>query len=334
MKAYEVRPADGYAALQIVERAPVSTLGAFDVRVRMRAASLNYRDLFILKGAKQRERPVIPLSDGAGEVIAVGERVTRVKVGDSVMANFFPAWASGPFRGEHHANALGGSAEGVLAEEVVLPESSWVKSPRGWSFEQAATLPCAGVTAWNALFEASSVKPGDTVLVQGTGGVSIFALQLARAAGARVVATSSSDAKRARVEKLGASHTIDYRADANWGETAMKITGGVDTVVEVGGAGTFDQSAKALRFGGTMSLLGVLAGTQAPVNTHAILHKSLRVHGVYVGSVAMFEDLVKSLEFASIEPVIDRVFDFADAAAAYEYLASGKHLGKIVVRIG
>jgi NADPH:quinone reductase-like Zn-dependent oxidoreductase len=335
VKAYELHPEEGFAALQIADRPEPSALGAHDVRVRVRAVSLNYRDIVVARGAKKRPKPIVPASDGAGEVVAVGDAVTRVKIGDRVAASFFPTWIGGTLAEEHHANALGGSLDGMLAEQVVLGERAWVKVPSHYSFEQAATLPCAGVTAWNALFEAATPRPGDTVLVQGTGGVSIFALQLARAAGVTVIATSSSADKRARLERLGAQRTIDYREDPKWGDTVRAATGGrgVDLAVEVGGAGTFDQSIRALRYGGTMSLLGILAGTQGPVDTYSIFHKNIRVHGVYVGSVAMFEDFVRALEASKIEPIIDQVFPFAEARAAYEHLASGKHFGKVVIRV-
>jgi NADPH:quinone reductase-like Zn-dependent oxidoreductase len=335
MKAYELHPHEGFDALTIVDRPAPGPPGAHDVAVRIRAVSLNYRDLAVARAAKKREKRVVPVSDGAGEVVAVGARVTRVAVGDRVAAAFFPTWTTGPLSEPHHASALGGSIDGVLAEEVVLPESAWVKIPAHFSFEQAATLPCAGVTAWHALFEAAPLKPGETILVQGTGGVSIFALQLARAAGVGVVATSSSAAKRARLVEMGAAETLDYREQPNWGDAVRAATGGrgVDVAVEVGGAGTFDESVKALRYGGTMSLLGILAGTQGPVNTYAIFQKNIRVYGVYVGSVAMFEALVRALDAARIEPVIDRVFPFADTRAAYEHLASGTHFGKVVIQI-
>ena len=338
MKAYELCPEEGFAALQLADRSEPpagSALGPHDVLVRVRAVSLNYRDLLVARGSKKRARRIVPASDGAGEVVAVGDRVTRVKVGDRVAAAFFPTWLDGGLAEIHHSNALGGSLDGMLAEQVVLRESAWVKIPSRWSFEQASTLPCAGVTAWHALFEAATLRPGDTLLVQGSGGVSVFALQLARAAGASVIATSSSAEKRSRLESLGARKTIDYRADPNWGDTVRQETGGrgVDLAVEVGGAGTFDQSVKALRFGGTMSLLGLLAGTQGPIDTRALFYKNLRVHGLYVGSVAMFENLVRALETSTIEPIIDRVFPFAEARAAYEHLESGRHFGKVVIRV-
>jgi NADPH:quinone reductase-like Zn-dependent oxidoreductase len=334
VKAFELHPEDGFDALKLVDRT-TPDVHPGDVRVRVRAVSLNYRDLMFARGSKKRAKRIIPVSDGAGEVIAVGGGVQRLAVGDRVAAAFFPTWLDGPFAEEHHANALGGSLDGMLAEEVVLPERAWVKIPARYSFEQASTLPCAGVTAWHALFEAATLTPGETVLVQGGGGVSTFAVQLARSAGARFIATSSSPAKRARFDQMGASATIDYAAEPKWGEAARAAagSGGVDLVVEVGGAGTFDQSVASLRFGGHMSLLGILAGTQGPINTYAIFHKNIRIRGVYVGSVAMFERLVRALENSTIDPVIDRVFAFAETRRAYEYLASGAHFGKVVITL-
>lgn len=335
MKAFELHPEEGFDALKLVDRArPV--VGPGEVRVRVRAVSLNYRDIMVARGSKKRAKRIIPVSDGAGEVIETGSGVETLTAGDRVAAAFFPTWIDGSLKEEHHANALGGSLDGMLAEEVVLPERAWVKIPQRYSFEQGATLPCAGVTAWHALFEAGALKPGETVLVQGGGGVSTFALQLAIYAGASVIATSSSADKRARLKQMGSTATIDYKTDAKWGETARAAAhgGGVDLVVEVGGAGTFDQSIASLRYGGHMSLLGILAGTQGPINTYAIFHRNIHIHGVYVGSVAMFERLVRVLEHSNIDPTVDRVFPFEDARAAYEYLASGAHFGKVVVRVG
>ena len=334
MKAFELHPEDGFDALKLVDR-DRPAVGPADVRVRVRAVSLNYRDLMVARGSKKRAKRIVPASDGAGEVIEVGRSVQRLAVGDRVAAAFFPTWLDGAFAEEHHANALGGSLDGMLAEEVVLPERAWVKIPSRYSFEQASTLPCAGVTAWHALFEAATLTPGDTVLVQGGGGVSTFALQLAQYGGARVIATSSSPDKRARLTQMGAVAAIDYNADAKWGETARVAAGngGVDLVVEVGGAGTFDQSVASLRYGGHMSLLGILAGTQGAINTYAIFHKNIHIRGVYVGSITMFERLVRVLEQSDIDPVIDRVFPFADTRGAYEHLAGGTHFGKVVIRL-
>jgi NADPH:quinone reductase-like Zn-dependent oxidoreductase len=335
MKVYELHAKDGLDAVTLAERREPGPLGPHDVRVAVRAVSLNFRDLSIAKLAKKRNKAVVPASDGAGEVVEIGSDVKRVKLGDKVCAAFFPSWIAGPFVESYHGAALGGSVDGMLAEQVVFAETALVHVPKAYSFEQAATLPCAGVTAWHALYEAAALRPGNTIIVQGSGGVSIFSLQLARATGARVVATSSSADKRARLESMGAATTIDYKETPAWGEAARAATGGrgVDIAVEVGGAGTFDQSVKALRYGGTMSILGVLAGLQGPIETYPIFHKNIRVHGVYVGSVAMFEDLVRAIDVTKIEPVIDRVFGFADARAAYDHLASGKHFGKVVIRV-
>jgi NADPH:quinone reductase-like Zn-dependent oxidoreductase len=334
MKAYELQPREGFDALTPVDR-PSPALGPGDVRVRVRATSLNFRDLRIAKGAKNRKAPIVPLSDGAGEVVEVGADVSRHKPGDRVAASFFPTWQDGDLSDYHHARALGGGQDGMLAEEVVLPESAWVRVPSHLSFEQAATLPCAAVTAYHALFEAAVLRPGEVVLVLGTGGVSIFGLQLAKAAGLRVVVTSSSEEKRQRARAMGADHVLDYKADPKWGESARAWTDGrgVDLVLEVGGPGTFDQSLAALRYGGTMSLLGILTGTRGEVNTYGLFHKALRVAGIYVGSVAMFERLTRALEASKIEPVVDRVFSFAEAKEAYAHLASGAHFGKVVVRV-
>jgi len=334
MKAYELQARSGFEALTLVER-PRRPLKYGEVRVRVHAVSLNFRDLIIARNAQSRAHPIIPVSDGAGEVLAVGEGVTRLTAGDRVVAAFFPSWQSGSLSDFHHARALGGGQDGMLAEEVVLPEAAWLKLPDTLSYDAAATLPCAGVTAYHALFHAASVKPGETVLLQGTGGVSIFCLQLARAAGASVIITSSSEDKRARATSLGAAHTLDYKTEPKWGEAAYLFAGGrgVDVVVDVGGPDTFDQSVAALRYGGTMSILGVLTGTQGKVNTYAVFHKTLRIAGVYVGSISMFEELLRALSHNGIEPVIDRSFSFGEAREAYEYLASGQHFGKVVIKV-
>lgn len=335
MKAYELQPKEGLDSLTLVERA-APALGPTDVRVRVRAVSLNYRDLIIARTPAARLRPIVATSDGAGEVVEVGHAVTRWKPGDRVVASFFPTWHGGDLEEAHHSRSLGGGDnDGMLAEEVVLPETAWLRVPEHLSFEAAATLPVAGVTAYSALFTAARLRPGDTVLVQGTGGVSIFALQLAKTAGARVVLTSQSAEKRARALRSGADHVIDYKQNPAWGEAARAWTGGrgVDIVVEVGGPGTFDQSVAALRFGGTMSILGVLTGRRGDIDTNSIFRKTLRVAGVYVGSTETFEALNRALAASAIQPVVDRVFAFDQARAAYDYLESGKHFGKIVIRV-
>lgn len=334
MRAYELHPNEGFDALKLTDRAPKS-LSPNDVRVRVRAVSLNYRDLVLVRAAKKRQKPIVPVSDGAGEVIEIGSAVTRLRVGDRVMAPFFPTWIEGGMQEAYHQTSLGSGQDGMLAEEAVLPERAWVKTPAFLSDREAATLPCAGVTAFNAMFEAAHVRPGDTVLVQGTGGVSIFGLQLAKAAGARVVVTSSSEEKRSRAIALGADHVIDYKADLKWGDSTRAWTGGVgvDLAIDVGGPGTFDQSVASLRYGGTMSILGVLTGVKGEVNTYGVFHKALHIVGIYVGSVSMFESFARSIEANKIRPVIDRSFAFDDARAAYEYLASGAHFGKVVIDV-
>ena len=300
--------------------------------VRVRACSLNYRDLLIAKNPRQR-RPIVPLSDGAGEVVALGAGVTRVEEGDRVAANFFPTWLAGPIRGEHHDDALGGGRDGMLSELVTLPASALVKIPDALSFEAAACLPCAGVTAWNAMFETSRLAPGETVLLLGTGGVSIFALQLAKAAGARVILTSSSDEKLARARAMGADETVNYRDVPDWDRAVWEMTGktGVDRVVEVGGAGTLERSLKSTRHGGTVSLIGVL--TEGSVDPRLILGRSIRVEGIYVGSVAMFERLLTAVVANGIAPVVDRTFPMERAGEALSYLESGSHFGKIVMTV-
>jgi NADPH:quinone reductase-like Zn-dependent oxidoreductase len=335
MRAYELHPHEGFDSVCRVERQTVE-IGPHDLRVRVRAVSLNYRDLAIARNPQHRApgAKVVPCSDGAGEVVAIGSAVSQFTVGDRVAAIFFPDWLDGEFQAVYRQRALGALADGMLADEVVLPEHSWVAVPAHLSFDEAATLPCAGVTAYHALFEAARVGPGSTVLVQGTGGVSIFALQLAKAAGARVVLTSKSATKREHATRLGADHVIDYVETPNWGEVAWGWAEGrgVDVVVEVGGPGTFDQSIAALRFGGLLTVIGVLTGARGEVSTFGLAHKSLTVRGITVGSRRMFEALNRATTASTLHPVIDRVFDFDEARAAYEYVASAAHFGKVVIR--
>lgn len=330
MKAYELKA----GALTLGER-PTPPVGPNDVRLRVRATSLNFRDVAILRDAARLKRPIVPLSDGAGEVVEIGALVKTLAVGDRVAANFFPDWTDGGIDERFQQRALGGTMDGMLAEEVVLPATGCVKIPAKMSFAQAATLPCAAVTAWNALFVAASPRPGDSIVVQGTGGVSIFALQLARAMHVNVIATSSSAEKRARLLSMGAVAAIDYRETPAWGKAvrAANQGRGVDVAIEVGGAGTFDQSVLALRHGGTLSLIGTLAGMSGSVDTYRVLQRGLTVRGIYVGSVKMFEDLLRAIELTGLEPVIDRTFAFDEAKAAYDHLASGAHFGKVVVEV-
>ncbi|MGH9900005.1 MAG: zinc-dependent alcohol dehydrogenase family protein, partial [Pyrinomonadaceae bacterium] len=277
--------------------------------------------------------PLIPVSDGAGEVVAIGKKVTRFKNGDRVAPCFHESWIDGHLTSDVARSDRGGHVSGVLAEYVTIPEHGVVKTPPALSFEEAATLPCAALTAWNALFEAAGIKSGETVLVQGTGGVSIFALQFAHAAGARVIITSSSNDKLARATELGAGFLINYREVPDWDVRVQEMTDGlgVDQVIEVGGAGTLFKSLRAVKPAGTISLIGVLSGIESKLNIAPILHKSLRVCGIYVGSRRMFEEMNRAIEVNKIKPVIDRVFEFNKAAEAYHYLESGQHFGKVVI---
>ena len=311
--------------------------GFGEVAVRVRATSLNYRDLMVLKGAynPRIKFPFVPLSDGAGEVISLGAGVGRFRVGDRVAAAFMPGWISGPPSESASASALGGGGKGMLSEVVVLPEEGLVAIPEHLTFEEAATLPCAGVTAWNALVEEGGIQPGQTVLIQGTGGVSLFALQIAKAAGATVFATSGSDDKLARVLELGAADGVNYKTNPEWDKQVRDWTGGegVDHVVEVGGAGTLARSLRVLKIGGRLSLIGVLSGVVSDLNITPILMRSIRVQGIYVGSQSMFERFNRAISAHRIHPVIDRVFELEEVADALRHMESGAHFGKIVIRL-
>jgi NADPH:quinone reductase-like Zn-dependent oxidoreductase len=321
--------------LHLVEREKPEP-GPGEVLIRVRACSLNYRDALIPKGVYMGgviDRDITPLSDGAGEVEAVGEGVTQFKVGDRVAGTFFQNWVSGPPHGAI-GPALGAPpAKGMLTEYVTLPEYGVVPIATSLSFEEAATLPCAGVTAWNALMEGTaSLRPGAWVAVLGTGGVSLLALQIAKAAGARVIATSSSDEKLERVRAMGADATINYKTTPNWGVEAMRITGGVDHVVEVGGQGTMAQSMQAIGFGGEIAIIGVLS-LEGNVTPRDMMFKAGRMRGIFVGSAAMARSLNAAIDANSIKPVVDKVFAFEDARAAYDYHASSALFGKTVITI-
>ncbi|MBD2024675.1 NAD(P)-dependent alcohol dehydrogenase, partial [Leptolyngbya sp. FACHB-711] len=278
--------------------------------------------------------PIVPLSDGAGEVVAVGAGVTRIKVGDRVAGIFFQAWQSGSLTREKTKSALGGAIDGMLAELVLLHEDGVVKLPEYLSYEAGATLPCAAVTAWHALVPRGHLIPGETVLLLGTGGVSIFALQFAKINGARVIITSSSDEKLARAKAMGADETINYKTYPAWEEQVYRLSDreGVDQVIEVGGAGTLDKSLRSVRIGGRVSLIGVVAGA-GDVNYAQIFMKSIDVQGIYVGNREMFEAMNRVMTLHQIEPVIDRIFEWKEAKAAYQHLQSGTHFGKIVIRV-
>jgi NADPH:quinone reductase-like Zn-dependent oxidoreductase len=335
MKVFEIKQATGIDALTLAER-PKPKPGYGQALVKIKAVSLNYRDLLVVKGLYSRNLP-LPLvlcSDGVGEVVEVGEGVTRVKVGDRVAGAFMQAWISGGLTEDKAKSALGGAIDGVLAEYVVFHEDGLVHIPEHLSYEEAATLPCAAVTAWNALITEGNLKPGDTVLVLGTGGVSIFALQFAKLVGARVIATSSSDEKLERVKQLGASDGINYKSVPDWDKRVRELTNGVgvDHVVEVGGPGTLNRSLRAVRMGGQISLIGVLAGT-GDVNLLPAIMKNIRVQGIYVGSREMFETMNRAITFHKLHPVIDRVFPFEEAREALRYMESGAHFGKVVINV-
>jgi NADPH:quinone reductase-like Zn-dependent oxidoreductase len=305
-----------------------------EVQVRVRANSLNYRDLMIADGRYSRvELPLVPLSDGAGEISAVGDGVTRWKVGDRVAGTFFAGWQNGPFRREVLATARGGALPGTLAEYIALAEDGVVAIPAHMTFEEAATLPCAAVTAWQALVTHGKVSADQTVLVLGTGGVSGFALQFAKMHGARVIVTSSSDQKLARAKALGADDLINYRTTPDWEAEVFRLTGkaGADHVIEVGGSDTFAKSLRAVAVGGTVSVIGGVSGFDSAAPLREILSKMSLIRGIFVGSRAMFEAMNRALARALTKPVIDRVFPFGEAPAAYQHQMSGAHFGKVVI---
>ncbi len=334
MKVYEIRDGFGLDALKQGER-PKPSPGPGEVLMRIEAASLNYRDLMVVKGQYNPKMPLprIPLSDAAGEVVEVGPGVDRVKVGQRVAGIFMQRWIAGEIDDDKAKSALGGAIDGLLAEYAVLHQDGVVPVPEHLSYEEAATLPCAAVTAWHALVTEGQVKPGDSVLVQGTGGVSLFALQFARLAGARVIITSSSDEKLERARKLGASECINYKETPEWGDRVRALTGGrgVDCVVEVGGAGTLGQSLRAVRTGGRIALIGVLAGV-GQANTLPILMKNVRVQGIFVGSREMFEAMNRAIAQHQLRPVVDRVFPFEEVVEALHHMESAAHFGKICIR--
>jgi NADPH:quinone reductase-like Zn-dependent oxidoreductase len=334
MRAYQLAQAAGIDALVKVDL-PVPKPGPRQILVKVAACSLNFRDLAIVLGTyRMPTKPnLVPLSDGAGEVVEIGSEVTRIKVGDRVAGCFFQRWIAGPPNADTHTNALGGSIDGMLREYVVLDEDGAVKLPTHLSFEEGATLPCAAVTAWHALVEHAHIVAGQTVLVQGTGGVSIFALQLARLMGAQVIVTSSNDHKLARAKQLGATHGVNYRTNSEWEKAVIELSdGGVDHVVEVGGPGTLARSLRAIRIGGKITLIGVLSGA-ADINPMLIFSRRANVQGISVGSAQMFQAMNQAIAVNNLKPIIDRVFSLDDVPAAYRYLQSAQHFGKIVVRM-
>jgi NADPH:quinone reductase-like Zn-dependent oxidoreductase len=335
MKVFEIRDNFGIDNLVLAER-PQPSPGHGQILVKVRAVSVNYRDLLVVKGLynPKLHLPLIPFSDGAGDVVAAGDGVSRVKVGDRVAAIFMQTWLSGELTESNARSALGGGIDGMLAEYVVLHEDGVVHIPEHLSYEEAATLPCAAVTAWNAVIEAG-LKLGENVLVLGTGGVSLFALQFAQLAGANVIVTSSSDEKLMRARQLGAKGCINYKKESDWDQRARELTGGtgVDLVVEVGGAGTLTQSLKAVRPGGRISLIGVLTGTAGTINPLPIVMKKIRIDGIFVGSREVFESMNRAISLHRLHPVVDRVFSFEESGQALRNMESGTHFGKICIKI-
>jgi NADPH:quinone reductase-like Zn-dependent oxidoreductase len=333
MRVFEIQQF-GIENLKLAEREKPKP-GPYEVLVRLSAASLNYRDLMVAEGQynPRLALPMVPLSDGVGIVESAGSHVTRVKIGDRVAGAFMQTWIDGGPDREKAASALGGSIDGVLSEFRIFHEQGLVKVPAHLSDEEAATLPCTGVTAWHALFEAETAKAGDTVLIQGTGGVAMFALQFARAAGLRPIVISSSDQKLERARELGALEGINYSEEPDWGRAVAKLVpGGVDYVIELGGAKTVPHSLNAVRTGGMIAMIGALSGAEASVSPVPILMRSIRVQGIYVGSRVMFERMNRAIVLHKIKPIVDRVFPWLDVKAAMKYMQEQKHVGKVCLK--
>lgn len=338
MKAVQISRMGSYAGLEIVDR-PQPVAGHGEALVRVHATSLNYRDLLLPRGLLPGYGDCtgrIPLSDGAGEVIAVGPGVRRVNVGDRVACNALPHWVAGDMRAECLAGSLGFIADGTLAEFASFNADALVKLPDYLSYAEAASLPCAALSAWNCLMEGrTSLRAGESVLVLGSGGVSLFALQFAKTLGARVIATTSSPTKAKRLVALGADATIDYNLQPDWDAVVLELTAGkgVDRVVEVGGAGTFMRSANCTRVGGTLSCVGFVAGQQGGIDPLGLIRRALSVNFYVMGSRVQFEAMLAAMVLHKLHPVIDRTFDITQVAEAYSYLESGKHIGKVVITL-
>ncbi|WP_207462349.1 NAD(P)-dependent alcohol dehydrogenase [Azospirillum sp. SYSU D00513] len=336
MRVMEIRDQWSVDNIVLAERAePVP--GPTQILLRMRAASLNYRDHVMVRrgyGNRSGSLPLVPLSDGVGEVVAAGAAVTRFRVGDRACPTMFQDWVSGPFKDGHWRSQLGGPRDGVMQELMAVEEQAAVRVPDFLTDLEAAALPCAAVTAWSAIVAQNPVKAGDVVLVQGTGGVSLFALQFAKMQGARVIALSSSDERLDRARALGADHLVNYRAVPEWGRAVRELTNGTgaDHVVEVGGAGTLAQSVRAVRGGGTISLIGVLGGAAGEFSLPHVVTQNIRLQGVTVGNRDMFEDMLRAMEQHRMRPVIDgTVYVFTEVAAAIRDFPDGGHVGKVCV---
>jgi NADPH:quinone reductase-like Zn-dependent oxidoreductase len=335
VRVLEVREPFGIDALAFATR-PDPTPGPAEVVVRLQALSLNYRDHLVVNGFGRWRPPAsrIPVSDGAGVVVATGSRVSRLKEGDRVAPIFYPLWLDGGPAPHKMDNPLGGAAaDGLYAEYAAVDEAGVVLIPPHLTLEEAATLPCAAVTAWNGVAERTQLREGDTAVILGTGGVSLFALQFAKAAGARVIITSSSDAKLARAGQLGADAGINYRTTPDWPRRVRELTAGAGADLVVDTAGSLAEAIDAVRVGGTIAFIGLLAGTRADIDLIQLMGKSATIHAIDVGSRAMFESMNERIAAAGLRPVIDRVFPFDEASEAFRYLASGAHFGKVCIRL-
>ncbi|MES1924981.1 NAD(P)-dependent alcohol dehydrogenase [Salinisphaera sp. T31B1] len=334
MKAAILHAPGGLERIEIVERDRPEP-AAHEILVQVHASSLNYHDYVVAIGGIPTEDQRVLMSDGAGEVVAIGDDVTQFAVGDRVISTFFPNWVDGPISLAKRAGTPGDRGPGMAAQFVAGAENAFTHAPAGYSHVQAATLPCAALTAWRALMVEARIKPGDTVLVLGSGGVSIFALQFARVAGAKVIATTSSQSKADRLTELGAEHVVNYAEDPKWGKTVKQLTGGrgVDAVVEIGGPDTLGQSIAACRMGGHISLIGVLTGVKGEVPTAAFFYANLTMTGISVGSRCQQQDMVRAIEASGIVPVVDSEFELADLAEAFAYQKAQKHFGKICLTL-
>lgn len=336
MRAWEIVSDGGVAALALNERT-VPEPGPGQVRIRIRASSVNYRDLSTIEDPVSRKLPypTIPNSDGAGEVDAVGSGVTEFSVGERVMGCFFQEWEAGPISPHAMASALGGTRAGVLAEYVVLDATGVIAMPGHLSFAEAATLPCAALTAWHALTLPRPISPGETIVLLGTGGVSVFAQQFCALMGARTIVTSSSDEKLERMKALGADETVNYRAEPDWEKRVIELTGGVgaDRVVEVGGPGTLQKSITAARVGGIVGLIGILTGVQGAIAPTDLMRKSITLRGIYVGSRQMFAGMNRAIEHHGLKPVIDETFEMEAGRDAYHRMRQASHFGKLVINV-
>jgi NADPH:quinone reductase-like Zn-dependent oxidoreductase len=336
MKVAVLDAVGGLDNIRIVER-PEPRPRAGEVLVRLRAAALNFRDLVVVEGgygSRQKRENLVLLSDGAGEIVEVGSEVTDWQVGDRVLGCFFPGWPGGPATDRRVAASLGGSVDGVACEYRVFAADAIVRGPRHLNFVRSATLPCAALTAWAAVVGSGCVGPGASVLTQGTGGVSVFALQFARAAGAQVIATSSNAQKLEKLRVLGADHVLDYVQQPKWGDAVRQVIhDGVDLVVEIGGGETIAQSLRAVRMGGTVSITGVVAGARHDLNVPILIMKNIRLQGASVGNRDQLVAMIRAMEQLAIRPQIDRTFPLAELRDALAYLKSGRHVGKICIEM-